>query len=103
MYFRITRDSVELIAPEDVTSFHAVCPADLSHDDLAESVRRADLGELLPEDTDLMVPVETIRRLAAGRVGPDWEQDLAGMVAYATGKGWVDETGTRVQAHLERA
>jgi hypothetical protein len=96
VYFQITRHSAELVDPENV------CPAGLDHEDLAESVRQADLGELSAGDTHLMVPVETIRRLAAGRVGPSWEQDLAGMLAYATKKGWVSEDGTRVRAHLER-
>jgi hypothetical protein len=102
VYFRITKDSAELVDPQNVRAFHAVCPAALGHDDLAESVRRADLGEVLAGDTHLMVPVDTVRRLAAGRVGPTWENDLAGMLAYATGKGWTDETGTRVRAHIER-
>lgn len=101
MYFRITRDSAELVDPQDVRAFHAVVPAALGHEDLAESVRRAGLGELAG-DTHLMVPIATVRELAAGRVGPTWEDDLAGMLAYATRKGWVDETGTRVRAHIER-
>lgn len=102
MYFRITRDSTELVEPENVRAFHAVCPVDLGHDDLAESVRNAYLGELQGGDTHLMVPVDTVRRFAAGRVGPTWEEDLAGMLAYAAKKGWVSEDGTRVRAHIER-
>jgi hypothetical protein len=102
VYFRITEDGTELVDPQDVTSFSVVCPATFDHDDLTESVRRAGLGELLPDDDHLMVPVDTIRRFAAGHVGPEWTDDLAGMVAYAASKGWVDEDGTRVRAHVER-
>lgn len=29
-----------------------------------------------------------------------WEQKLAGMVAYAAGKGWLDDQG-RLRAHIE--
>ena len=37
----------------------------------------------------------------AGRGGDDeWKQNLAGMLAYAAGKGWCDEDG-RVRAHIE--
>ncbi|KAB7756373.1 hypothetical protein [Mycolicibacterium mucogenicum] len=37
----------------------------------------------------------------AGRGDDDeWRQNLAGMLAYAAGKGWCDEAG-RVRAHVE--
>lgn len=101
MYFRITRDATELVDPQDVTAFHAVCPPGLDGAELAARVRDAGLGELLPDD-HLMVPVAAVRRYAAGQVGPSWEQDLAGMVAYAARKGWTDESGTRIRAHIER-
>lgn len=101
MYFRITKDSTELVDPQDLTAFHAVCPPDLDHDELAAQVRDAGLGELLPDD-HLMVPVDAVRRFATGHVGPTWEQDLTGMIAYAASKGWTDETGTRIRAHIEQ-
>ncbi|TDV56389.1 hypothetical protein [Actinophytocola oryzae] len=102
MYFRITGDSVDLVDPQDVTAFHVLCPPGLDGDELAGRLRDAGLGELLA-DGHVMVPVDAVRRHAAGRVGPTWEQDLAGMIAYATREGWTDETGTRLRAHLERA
>jgi hypothetical protein len=102
LYFRITGDSAELVDPQDVRSFHAVCPATLGHHELADSVRRADLGELLPGDGHLMVPLDTVRRMAADRVGPGWSDDFAKMISYAASKGWTSEDGTRVRAHIER-
>jgi hypothetical protein len=101
VYFRITMDSAELVDPQDVTAFHAVCPPGLDGAELAGRVRDAGLGELLP-DGHIMVPVDAVRRYASGHVGPTWEQDLAGMVAYAASKGWTDETGTSIRAHIER-
>jgi hypothetical protein len=102
LHFHITADRTELVDPEDVRSFSAVCPPDLTHDELVESVRRDDLGELLPDDAHLMIPVETVRRMAEGHVGPGWPDDLATMVGYAAGKGWTDRDGSRVRAHIER-
>jgi hypothetical protein len=102
LYFHITADSAELVEPQDVTSFSAVCPADLGEDALAASVQRADLGELRPGGGHLMVPVQTIRRMAADRVGPGWPDDLEKMVDYAVARGWTDHDGTRVRAHIER-
>jgi hypothetical protein len=101
VYFRITKDATELVEPENVTAFSVVCPDGLGHDDLAASVRRAGLGELLPGDTHLMVRVDAIRRHAAGRVGDNWESDLSGMLAYAAKKGWTNETGASIRAHIE--
>lgn len=94
----MTRDSVELVDPLDVTAFHVVCPLGVS---LEVRLRETGLGELLP-DGDVFVPVDTIRRYASGNVGVGWERDLAGMVAYAVRKGWADEAGARIRAHVER-
>ena len=102
MYFRITRDAAELVDPKDVTAFHAVCPPGLDGDELARLVHDAGLGELLPDD-HLLIPVDAIRRYATGDLGTAWERDLDGMVAYAVRKGWADETGTRIRAHIERS
>jgi hypothetical protein len=101
LYFRISSDSVELADPSDFTAFYAVCPPRLESSELIDIVRREDLGDVLPGGGHLMVPLETVRRLAAGRVGPNWPRDFDSMIAYAAGKGWVSEDGTRVRAHLK--
>lgn len=44
-----------------------------------------------------------MRRLATGRVGPDWDRDFGGMLDYARGKGWIDEDERSVLGHLEPA
>jgi hypothetical protein len=102
LYFHITADSAGLIEPEDVRSFSARCSADLGDDALVATVAAHDLGEVLPGGTHLMVPVDTIRRMASGQVGPEWPIDLAKMIDYAANKGWTSEDGTHVRAHLER-
>lgn len=101
MYFLISADAVELVDPQDVTAFSVRCPPDLSDGDLAASAERAGLGEVLGSG-HVLVPVATIRRMAGDRVGPGWDDDLAGMLAYAARKGWTSEDGTRVRAHIER-
>jgi hypothetical protein len=102
LHFRITAESVELVDPQDTRSFSVLCPADLGDDDLAAVVARAGLGEVLPGGEHLMVPVDTVRKMAAGRVGPDWPDDLSAMLDYAAGKGWASADGTRIRAHIER-
>ncbi|MER5671576.1 hypothetical protein [Pseudonocardia alni] len=103
MYFRITPGEVELVDPADVRAFHVTAPADLGADELADTVRRTGLGEVADDGGHVLVRVDAVRRLAEGRVGPGWEDDLAGMLGYARGKGWLSDDGEAVRAHVERA
>lgn len=101
MYFLISANAVELVDPQDVTAFSAGCSASLDDGDLTTSAERAGVGDILGS-SHVMVPVATIRRMAGDRVGPGWDDDLAGMLAYAARKGWTSEDGSRVRAHIER-
>jgi hypothetical protein len=48
------------------------------------------------------VDVEWLRRTGAAQVAdPGFGRQFDGMIAYAAEKGWLDETGTRVRAHIE--
>lgn len=38
---------------------------------------------------------------ASGEAG--WGEQYDAMIGYATSKGWTDESGTHVRAHVERA
>ncbi len=56
---------------------------------------------------DALLPPHVLRHLAAvgasaqGRdLGTAWDEGFAGMVAYAAGKGWIDDDGA-VRAHVE--
>ncbi|GAA1077193.1 hypothetical protein ACFU8R_17200 [Pseudonocardia alni] len=103
MYFRITPGGVELVDPGDVRAFHVVVTEGATEGELADTVRRTGLGELSDDGEHVLVRVDAVRRLAAGRVGPGWEDDLAGMLGYARSKGWLSDDGTAVRAHVERA
>jgi hypothetical protein len=49
------------------------------------------------------VDVEWLRRNASAQVDdPTFDAQFDGVIAYATRKGWIDDTGTRVRAHIER-
>jgi hypothetical protein len=48
-----------------------------------------------------LVKVGAVRHLAAGKVGPEWEDGFAKMLAYAEGKGWVDTDAGTIAAHCE--
>lgn len=55
----------------------------------------------LEDDEHVFVDREALVGMA-GRYGgdPGWLQGLAGMIAYATSKGWVDESGA-IRAHIQ--
>jgi hypothetical protein len=99
----LTGDSatVELAEPEDCKRFHV---ATRGGDQVALGAALAahDLGRLLPSG-DALIEIEAVRRLAAGRVPDGWEHDFTAMVDYARSKGWLDERGGAIQAHVEQA
>jgi hypothetical protein len=47
------------------------------------------------------IAIDAVRRMAAGRTGSTWDADFDAMLAYASTKGWVDDTGAAVRAHVE--
>jgi hypothetical protein len=48
------------------------------------------------------IGVEAVRNLAGAAASvPGWDDDFAAMLAYARTKGWLDDAGTEIQAHVE--
>src|SRR5688500_1576759 len=48
------------------------------------------------------IGVDAVRNLAgAAATVPGWEDDFAAMLGYARSKGWLDDAGTEIQAHIE--
>ena len=93
--------AVDLVEPEDCKRFHlAVRGGD--DEALASALAAQGVGRLLPSG-EAMIDTAAVRRLAAGRVADGWDDDFAAMLKYAGSKGWLDETGGSIQAHVERA
>ena len=92
--------AVELVEPEDCQRFHV---AVRGGDDgaLASALESEGVGRLLPSG-EAMIGTAAVRRMAAGRVEAGWDGDFAAMLEYAGRKGWLDETGESIQAHVER-
>lgn len=90
---------VTLEEPDDCTRFHL---AVAGGNDLARvfgALVDAAAGRL--EGDHGLITIDSVRRMAAGRVGDDWDDRFAGMLGYARTKGWIDETGSSIQAHIE--
>jgi hypothetical protein len=95
----LSASRVALEEPSDCARFHLVA---------AGAPDAARLGDVLlehavgrTEGDDAFIAVDAVRRLAAGRVGDAWEADFGAMLEYARTKGWLDPSGTAIQAHVE--
>jgi len=90
---------VELSEPEDCKRFNVAARGGEA-DALGAALADAGIGRLLPSG-DAMIEVQAVRRMAAGRVPDGWDDEFAGMLQYAESKGWLDNDGAAIQAHVE--
>jgi hypothetical protein len=89
----------ELVEPADCKRFHVeygvagAAPADVA----------AALGDWADGAADghVWIRVDAVRRAAAGRVDAGWETEFGGMLAFARSKGWLDDAGDAIAAHVE--
>ena len=80
------------------TDFHVETSAGFSTDDLA-----ATMGEGTRADGEHLWIAETaVRHWLSGRTDEAWDEGFSGMFDFARSKGWTDEAGTHLRAHVER-
>ena len=91
--------SVTLEEPDDCTRFHLAVVGGNDLGLVFGALVDAAAGRL--EGDHALVTIDAVRRMAAGRVGDDWADRFAGMLTYAQGQGWIDDTGNAIQAHIE--
>ena len=91
--------AVELSEPRDCKRFHVAARGG-NAGALGAALSAAGVGRLLPSG-DALIQIEAVRRLAAGRVPEEWDGEFAAMLEYAGSKGWLDDSGEAIQAHVE--
>jgi hypothetical protein len=89
---------VHLGDPDDFGRFSVVVEGE---GDLEGVVDLSGIGRLRPDGEHVVVDLVALRALAGPAATDEWDEGLAGMVAYAAGKGWMDSDGG-VVAHIER-
>jgi len=94
-----TAPAVELMEPDDCKRFH-VSARGGDAAALRAFLEASDLGRLQPSG-DALIATAAVRRMAEGRVPASWDDDFAAMLEYAGKKGWLDDTGAMIQAHVE--
>jgi hypothetical protein len=93
---------VSLEEADDCTRLHVV--ADGLDDAGAGAVLRRDGLGRAGDPGHAWLEISTLRARARASVGAgDWDDRFEVMVSYARGKGWLDETGEFVAAHIERS
>ena len=90
---------VSLEEPDDVARFQVNVVGGADWGLVFGALVDAAAGRL--EGDDAYVAVDAVRRLAAGRVGPGWDDAFAGMLDDARTKGWLDGPGNAIKAHVE--
>lgn len=85
---------------DGVTGFHvAVAGGDVTDDRLAAVL--APHGRL--DGDHAWIEVDAVVALAGDAADDRWREAFDGMVAYAREKGFMDDSGTAIRAHLEPA
>lgn len=90
---------VTLEEPDDTARFHVLVRGGTDAAMVYGALVDAAAGRL--EGDDAWIAVDAVRRMAAGRVSGGWDADLEAMLEYARGKGWLDEAGHVIRAHVE--
>ena len=89
---------VSLEEPEDAKRFHVEVTGGNDIRLVFAALVDAAAGRL--EGEDAWITVDSVRRMARGRVGSDWDRELALMLDFARGKGWLDEEANAIRAHV---
>jgi hypothetical protein len=90
---------VTLEEPDDTKRFHVAVVGGRDIRLVFGALVDAAAGRL--EGEDAWITVDALRRMAAGRVDPAWDDDFAAMLDYARTKGWLDENANAIRAHVE--
>ena len=91
--------SLLLDQPSEFTAFD-IQAADPSQNAVLEAL--ADEGSASEESDHVFVSVAALRRLAGAEVDAEWEAGFAKMLEFAGSKGWMNEAGDAVKAHIEQ-
>ena len=94
----LDRATVTLVDPADFRGFH-VAVAGGSTDDGRLADLLAPHGRL--EGDHAWITSEAVVALAGPAADDEWQAGFDGMVAYARDKGFLDESGAAIRAHLE--
>ncbi|NMD61084.1 hypothetical protein CJ178_26755 [Rhodococcus sp. ACPA4] len=91
MYIRVEEGRVSVEDAGNLRDFHVEVPSDMTERELDEVLRARDFG--YARGASAFILTKRIENAAAG---------VAEMIDYAKSKGWIDEDGKALQAHVVR-
>jgi hypothetical protein len=92
--------TVTLVDPGDFRGFHVAVAGGSTEDDRLAAVL-APHGRL--DGEHFWIATDAVVALAGRADDDDWQAGFDGMVTYAREKGFLDDSGTAIRAHLEEA
>jgi hypothetical protein len=93
MIVRVSEGSWDLVEVEDLRRLHV----EVADGTAAEVAGRVDGAD------HVWLDVAALRAAGQAKAGdPGWAERFDSMIDYARSKGWLDEAGTAVRAHIER-
>ena len=90
---------VTLEEPDDTARFHVLVRGGTDPAMVYGALVDAAAGRL--EGDDAWIAVDAVRRMAGGGVATGWDADLGAMLDFARNKGWLDDAGHAIRAHVE--
>ena len=90
---------VRLEDADDTKQFHVMVIGGTDRALVFGALVDAAAGRL--EGDDAFITIDAVRRMAAGHVGAAWDGEFVAMLEYARTKGWIDEGGNAIRAHVE--
>jgi hypothetical protein len=98
----LTIDEVELAEPHDVKRLSVAVAHGTDQAKVAELLTSTGAGRPIPgDDEHVWVSRGWLQEKAEGRVTGRWSEDLDHMVTKARERGWLDEDGSHLRAHVE--
>ena len=97
MFIRITDGTPELIDADNFTAFHV----ERGGASAAAIVEALGDRALPGGDDHVWLSAIGVSELAGAHAAGEWITKFDGMCQYAESKGWMNETGTHIRAHLE--
>ena len=94
--------SITLDDPNGFDAFSVRAPG-LALDDVVAAFEGDAMAADEPsgEARHVWITIARLHALGAEHGAPDWRSGCDAMIAFAKSKGWLDETGRSVRAHLE--
>ncbi|MBT5904581.1 MAG: hypothetical protein HOH27_02110 [Acidimicrobiaceae bacterium] len=79
------------------TDFHVEDSAGFSTADLAATMG----GGTRADGEHLWIAETAVRHWLSGRIDETWDEGFSGMFDFARSKGWTNDAGTHLRAHVE--